>query len=92
MYGRRTSPVRELSVGAASFAGHTGPMATDTRATRFMTGAAGFIGSDLVKVLVARRHRVFGLTDSLQAADRVHRTGHPTVEQGLRQVLGTLHE
>ena len=30
-------------------------MATDTRATSFVTGAAGFIGSELVKVLVARR-------------------------------------
>ena len=27
-------------------------------ATTFVTGAAGFIGSELVKVLVARRHRV----------------------------------
>ena len=50
-------------------------MATDTRATTFVTGAAGFIGLALVKVLVARRHRVFGLTDSLEAAERVRRTG-----------------
>jgi nucleoside-diphosphate-sugar epimerase len=50
-------------------------MATDTRATTFVTGAAGFIGSELVKVLVARRHRVFGLIDSLEAAERVRRTG-----------------
>ena len=64
-----------LSVGAASFAQHTGDMATDTRATTFVTGAAGFIGLELVKVLVARRHRVFGLTDSLEAAERVRRAG-----------------
>ena len=75
MYERRTSAVRVLSVGAASFTDHTGPMATKTRATTFVTGAAGFIGSELVKVLVARRHRVFGLTDSLEGAERVRRTG-----------------
>jgi nucleoside-diphosphate-sugar epimerase len=50
-------------------------MATDTRATTFVTGAAGFIGSELVKVLVARGHRVFGLTDSLEAAEHVRRAG-----------------
>lgn len=43
-------------------------MATDTRATTFVTDAEGFIGSELVKVLVARRHQVFGLTDSLLGA------------------------
>ena len=67
--------MRVLWVGAASFGQHTGPMATDTRATTFVTGAAGFIGLALIKVLVARRHRVFGLTDSLEAAERVRRTG-----------------
>jgi nucleoside-diphosphate-sugar epimerase len=50
-------------------------MATDTLATAFVTGAAGFIGSELVKLLVARRHRVFGLTDSVDAAERVRRAG-----------------
>ena len=40
-----------------------------------MTGAAGFIGSELVKVLVARRHRVFGLAGSVDAAERVRRAG-----------------
>jgi nucleoside-diphosphate-sugar epimerase len=64
-----------LSVGAASFTSHTGYMATETRATTFVTGAAGFIGSELVKILVARRYRVFGLTDSLEAAERVRRAG-----------------
>jgi nucleoside-diphosphate-sugar epimerase len=50
-------------------------MATDTRATTFVTGADGFIGSALVKLLVARRHRVFGLTGSIEAAERVRRAG-----------------
>jgi nucleoside-diphosphate-sugar epimerase len=67
--------VRLLSVGAASFGQHTCAMGTDTRATSFVTEAAGFIGFELVKVLVARRHRVFGLTDSLEAAERVRRAG-----------------
>jgi nucleoside-diphosphate-sugar epimerase len=50
-------------------------MATDTRATTFVTGADGFIGSALVKLLVAGRHRVFGLTGSIEAAERVRRAG-----------------
>jgi nucleoside-diphosphate-sugar epimerase len=44
-------------------------------ASTFVTGAAGFIGIELVKVLVARGHRVFGLTPSLEAAERVRRAG-----------------
>lgn len=50
-------------------------MAAETRATAFVTGAAGFVGSELVKVLVARRHRVFGLAESVEAAQRVRRAG-----------------
>ena len=50
-------------------------MATDSRATAFVTEAAGFIGIELVKVLVARGHPVFGLTDSLEAAERVRGAG-----------------
>jgi nucleoside-diphosphate-sugar epimerase len=50
-------------------------MATDTPATTFVTEAGGFVGSELVKLLVARRHRVFGMTDSLEAAERVRRAG-----------------
>jgi uncharacterized protein len=67
--------VRVLSVGAESGGQHTGLMATDTRATAFVTEAAGFIGVELVKVLVVRGHRVFGLTDSLEAAERMRRAG-----------------
>ncbi|HSL68958.1 MAG TPA: NAD-dependent epimerase/dehydratase family protein [Longimicrobiales bacterium] len=50
-------------------------MATDTGVTTFVSGAAGFIGLELVKLLVARRHRVFGLADSMEAAERVRRAG-----------------
>jgi hypothetical protein len=50
-------------------------MGCDGRATAFVTGAAGFIGAALVKVLVSRGHRVFGLAQSLDEADRVRRAG-----------------
>jgi nucleoside-diphosphate-sugar epimerase len=74
-YGRRTNVVRVLSVGTTLPEAQTGRMTTDTQATSFVTGAAGFIGSELVKVLVARHHRVFGLTESVEAAERVRRAG-----------------
>ena len=60
-------------------------MAIETRVTAFVTGAAGFIGAELVKVLVARRHRVFALTSSFEAAERMHRAG-------ARPVMGDLLE
>jgi nucleoside-diphosphate-sugar epimerase len=60
-------------------------MTTHARETAFVTGAAGFIGSELVRVLVARRHRVFGLTESEEAAGRVRRAGGVPV-------MGDLHE
>lgn len=50
-------------------------MATDSRATAFVTAATGFIGSALVKILVAHGHQVFGLSESLEAAERVRRAG-----------------
>lgn len=50
-------------------------MPSDTRASAFVTGAAGFIGSEVVRILVARRHRVFGLTDSIEGAERLRRAG-----------------
>jgi nucleoside-diphosphate-sugar epimerase len=64
-----------LSVGTGSLAKHTGRMTTDSRPTTFITGAAGFIGSELIRILVARRHRVFGLAETLEAAERVRRAG-----------------
>jgi hypothetical protein len=66
LYGRRAGPVWGLSVVAMSPFPHTGRMAVDAGATTFVTGAAGFIGTELVKGLVARGHRVFGLTPSIE--------------------------
>ena len=60
---------------ASSLALHTGHMAGNAAATTFVTGAAGFIGTELVKVLMARGHQVFGLAQSVEAAQRVRRAG-----------------
>jgi nucleoside-diphosphate-sugar epimerase len=54
-------------------------MTADVRPTTFVTGAAGFIGLELVKVLVARGHPVFGLTGSLDGAQRVRNAGATAV-------------
>jgi nucleoside-diphosphate-sugar epimerase len=54
-------------------------MAREAMATAFITGAAGFIGSELIKVLTARGHQVFGLADSEQAARRIRRAGATAV-------------
>jgi nucleoside-diphosphate-sugar epimerase len=50
-------------------------MTRDSRATSFVTGAAGFIGTELVKTLVAQGHHVVGLAPSPDAAQRVQRAG-----------------
>jgi len=47
--------------------------------TAFVTGAAGFVGTELVKVLIAQGHQVFGLARSQDAADRIRRAGAVTV-------------
>jgi nucleoside-diphosphate-sugar epimerase len=75
LYGRCTGPVRVLSVVVSSLALHTGHMAGDELTTTFVTEAAGFIGTELVKVLTARGHQVLGLTQSMEAAQRVRRAG-----------------
>lgn len=59
----------------ATGGGHTTGMAIPADATAFVTGAGGFLGISIVKVLVARGHQVFGLTATLAAADRVRRAG-----------------
>ena len=50
-------------------------MAIDARPTSFVTGAAGFLGVELVGVLVSRGHEVVGLVDSVEAAERIRRAG-----------------
>jgi nucleoside-diphosphate-sugar epimerase len=45
----------------------------------FVTDAAGFVGLELVKVLVAAGHQVLGLTASVEAAQRVRRAGATAV-------------
>ena len=50
-------------------------MAIEGGATAFVTQPRGFIGTELVKVLVARGHQVLALTKSLDAAERVRRAG-----------------
>ena len=57
---------------------HTATMARE-KATTFVTGADGFFGTELLKVLVADGHRVFGLAPSLEAAQRVRRVGAQAV-------------
>jgi nucleoside-diphosphate-sugar epimerase len=54
---------------------HTDDMAAGPTPTTFVTEADGFIGIELVKVLVARGHQVFALTKSVDAATRMRRAG-----------------
>jgi nucleoside-diphosphate-sugar epimerase len=54
-------------------------MAVAAKATAFVTGAAGFIGTELIKVLKSNGHKVFGLTWSLDAARRVRNAGATAV-------------
>jgi nucleoside-diphosphate-sugar epimerase len=67
--------VRVVSVAASSLVLQTGDMAGYAGASTFVTGAAGFIGTELVKVLLARGHQVCGLTESVEAAERLRRAG-----------------
>ena len=50
-------------------------MTIGAAATTFVTGAAGFMGIELVKILVSRGHPVFGLAQSARAVDSVRRAG-----------------
>jgi nucleoside-diphosphate-sugar epimerase len=60
-------------------------MTVRPEATAFVTGAAGFLGLELVRALVARGFRVFGLAPSLDAAERVRRAGGFPVMGDLQQ-------
>jgi nucleoside-diphosphate-sugar epimerase len=50
-------------------------MSGDRPTTTFVTHAGGFIGTELIKVLMSRGCHVFGLTPSVEAAERVRRLG-----------------
>ena len=50
-------------------------MTGNARPTAFVTGAAGFIGTELVKVLVAAGYQVFGLARSVESTRHLQRAG-----------------
>ena len=54
-------------------------MAFDTAATTFVTGAAGFIGTELIKELTGRGHHVLGLAGSADEALRLRQIGATAV-------------
>ena len=54
-------------------------MTYDTAATTFVTGAAGFIGTELVKELAGRGHHVLGLAGSADEALRLRQIGATAV-------------
>jgi hypothetical protein len=58
-------------------------MAGDARPTAFVTGAAGFVGTELVKVLVARGHQVFGLARSVESTRHLRRVGAVAIKGDL---------
>ncbi len=64
-----------LWVVARAPAPHLGHMPGHAITTAFVTEAAGFIGTELVKVLMARGYEVVGLVRSMEEAERVRRAG-----------------
>lgn len=74
-YVWRTSSVRALWVAVVGTTAHTRHMGARATERVFVTDPVGFVGSELVKFLVARGHQVFGLTRSPEAAERVRRAG-----------------
>src|SRR5262245_61503153 len=60
-------------------------MTRELKATAFVTGADGSLGTELLELLVAAGHTAYGLTPCPEAAERVRRIGaHP--------VMGDLRE
>jgi hypothetical protein len=75
-------------VGGRYFAGTAHCLHGSRRESdRVVTGAAGFMARELIKVLVARGHRVLGLAESVQAAERVRRAGGAPVTGDLLQLV-----
>ena len=54
-------------------------MERDRAATTFVTGAAGFIGTELIKVLTSGGHHVVALSPTMEAARHVRRVGAAAV-------------
>ena len=75
VYGPRTTPVRLLWVAASVGALHTGRMPVAAAATAFITGADGFVGRALIKVLRSLDHQVFALARCSDAAQRLRSAG-----------------
>jgi nucleoside-diphosphate-sugar epimerase len=48
-------------------------MAGSARGTAFVTGSDGFLGTELIKLLVSRGHRVLALTRSVEGAETMRR-------------------
>jgi NAD(P)-dependent dehydrogenase (short-subunit alcohol dehydrogenase family) len=62
---------------------------TGKRPTTFVTGAAGFIGTELVKVLIAGGHQVFALAQCTETAERVRRAGAVPVMGDLLEAVAS---
>jgi nucleoside-diphosphate-sugar epimerase len=60
-------------VVATSLARDTVAMAGSARGTAFVTGSDGFLGTELIKLLVSRGHRVLALTRSVEGAETMRR-------------------
>jgi nucleoside-diphosphate-sugar epimerase len=60
-------------------ADHTGCMSVNAALTAFVTGAAGFLGRELVQVLLARGCRVLALARSSESAQRLRHAGATAV-------------
>ena len=58
-------------------------MAVGAVRTALVTEAGGFLGSELIRALVARGHAVIGLVGSAQAAQRVRRAGATAIAADL---------
>jgi nucleoside-diphosphate-sugar epimerase len=76
--------VRLLSVVASLGVHDTDRMSGDTRPTVFVTGAAGFLGTELVTVLVHRGYEVLGLVESAESARALRHAGATAVIGDLR--------